>query len=103
LGFLEFTDVNYVIGENPPVENDNLCFMLFKSLNDIYLSTTLSYDFNFSKENFASALNHIRDEYGLSVKIVLIMNSSMSFQDYITIKSVILAYDNITFDNEFIY
>lgn len=103
LGFVEFTDVDYVIDEDPPADNENLCFMLIKSISDIYFSLSVDYNFNFTNADFNPILKIIRAEYGQRVKIVLIMNSSINFQDYITIKNTLQPFNHILFKQEFIY
>ncbi|MBC2845523.1 hypothetical protein [Winogradskyella flava] len=107
LGFLEFTDIIYNDDKKEFLDKQNLCLMTIDSLSNISFSTSIDLNIQFSKENFNYAYNDfIKKEYGDSAKIVLFFKNSMSFQDYISIKSELSLLNNgkiIIDNNEFIY
>jgi biopolymer transport protein ExbD len=66
----------------------------------------LDVNFKFSKENLTTALKMINEEQKEPVKINLMLNESLTFQDYISIKSQLLEFnlETVQFSNEeFIY
>jgi len=102
LGFLEFTEVNFITEESPILDKENYCFVTINSLSEVLISTSIDFNFAFSKENFKIALAEIKKEQE-SVKIVLVFNDSISFQDYIKVKSVLTSFEESISNNEFIF
>lgn len=101
LGFLEFTDVEFINDQEKKFTNtEDICFINFKSLNNVAPSLAIDVNFQFSKDSFEKLLNLIYEEYTKAVKIVLTFNDSMSFQDYITVKSELSSFKNIISNDE---
>lgn len=103
LGFLEFTNVNYSFDLNDKLKSENTCVMTVNNLNDITFSGSSDLNIQLSKENFSSVLPILKSEFGGSVKIVMVINESLSFHDYITLKSNLTYFKNSISNNEFIY
>lgn len=104
LGFLEFTDVNYHTNNITSFSNtENNVFVTFENLD--FISTSLPYEsnFKFSKANFELLFDKINDSYRESSKIVLILNSSMTFQNYVTVKSKLRLFEDRISKDEFFY
>jgi len=102
LGFIEFTDVNY--SDSSEISQDNkTCIMTVNSFKEITFSSSSDLNISFSKENFSSVLPVLKSEFGESIKLILSFNESLSFQDYITIKSNLATFQNSISNNEFIY
>ncbi|WP_243471180.1 hypothetical protein [Winogradskyella sp. MH6] len=102
LGFIEFTDVNY--SDSSEISQDNkTCIMTVNSFKEITFSSSADLNISFSKENFSSVLPVLKSEFGESIKLILSFNESLSFQDYITIKSNLATFQNSISNNEFIY
>lgn len=103
LGFVEFTNVNYSFDLNDKLKSENTCVMTVNNLNDITFSGSSDLNIQLSKENFSSVLPILKSEFGGSVKIVMVINESLSFHDYITLKSNLTYFKNSISNNEFIY
>lgn len=103
LGFVEFTNVNYSFDLNDKLKSENTCVMTVNNLNDITFSGSSDLNIQLSKENFSSVLPILKSEFGGSVKIVMVINESLSFQDYITLKRNLTYFKNSISNNEFIY
>lgn len=104
LGFLEFTDVNYLTNDITSSSNtEKSIFVTFESLE--FISTTVfdAPSFKFSKINFDVLFNKINESYGESLKIILVINSAMTFQDYITIKNKLRVFGDRISNDEFFY
>ena len=103
LGFIEFTDINYFFEEIGALDNNNLCLMNVNNLNDVSFSSSVDLNIKFTENNFSSAISILEKEFGKSFTIVMILNETMSFQDYITLKSKLVSFQNSISDNEFIF
>lgn len=103
LGFVDFTDVNFINQEQFPTSSDNKCLILINSLIDANLSTEIAFNFEFSKFNIDSVIEHIKNEHSESVKIILLINSELTFQDYITIKDIVAPYKSLISKDEFFF
>ncbi|WP_411894768.1 hypothetical protein [Winogradskyella sp. A2] len=103
LGFIEFTDVYFFTEKSDSNKSENICYMTINNLNDISFSTSLDLNISLSRENFENAMVTIQKEYGGTIKIVYLLNSDMSFQNYITLKNTLLPFKDRISNNEFIY
>ena len=104
LGFLEFTDINfYTKSNNLFSEEDNLCWITFESLNRVTTSSSFDFNFAFDKDTIENTLTMLREECKNSSEILLVFNSQMNFQDYISVKSQLKSYESIISNDEFFY
>jgi hypothetical protein len=103
LGFIEFTDVYFFTEKSDSNNSENICYMTINNLNNISFSTSLDLKITLSKENFKNAMDTIQKEYGNTFKIAYILNSDLSFQNYITLKNTLLPFKDRISNNEFIY
>jgi len=103
LGFLEFTDVNYYPDSSEISQDNKTCIMTVNSLKEITFSSSADLNIGFSKESFSTVFPILKSEFGESIKLIMIFNKSLSFQDYITIKSNLATFQNSISNNEFIY
>ncbi len=102
LGFVEFTNVNY--SDSSEISQDiKTCIMTVDSLKEITFSSSADLNIVFSKENFSLVLPILKSEFGESIKLIMAFNESLSFQDYIKIKSNLASFQNSISNNEFIY
>ena len=103
---MEFTDVAFYFGDNnlqSKYENIDSCWITFESLNLVTTSSSLDFNFEFSKKNFTHALEILKQECDESSKILLFFSSNISYQDYIKIKSQVISFETIISNNEFFY
>ena len=77
--------------------------MNVNNLNDVSFSSSVDLNIKFTENNFSSAISILEKEFGKSFTIVMILNETMSFQDYITLKSKLVSFQNSISDNEFIF
>ena len=104
LGFLEFTNTKFFTKNNHPFsEEDNLCWITFESLNRVTTSSSLDFNFAFDKDTFENTLTMLREECKNSSEILLVFNSQMNFQDYISVKSQLKSFESIISNDEFFY
>lgn len=103
LGFLEFTDVNYYPDSSEISQDNKTCIMTVNSLKEMTFSSSADLNIGFSKESFSKVFPILKSEFGESIKLIMIFNKSLSFQDYITIKSNLATFQNSISNNEFIY
>lgn len=103
LGFLEFTDVNYYPDSSEISQDNKTCIMTVNSLKEITFSSSADLNIGFSKESFSTVFPILKSEFGESIKLIMTFNKSLSFQDYITIKSNLATFQNSISNNEFIY
>ncbi len=102
LGFIEFTDVHYYLDEKPNAEIE----IIIEALDKITIKKNNDVDI-FFKTNFKTLEKDLASIYPLeTISVTLSFKRSMTFQQYITIKSKLdeLDYSKILVDtNEFIY
>ncbi|WP_299397221.1 hypothetical protein [uncultured Gelidibacter sp.] len=113
LGFIDFTDVIYKtdhvspnVGSDYQNPRENKIIMDFRNANDIKLVTILK-DSILKKSTLQSLKSDIENlPKDGPYEIILNINNKLSFQDYISFKSILSQIDSskITLnDNEFIY
>ena len=106
LGFIEFTDVVYfndANGYDKELNSDDTSMLVFH-LNDIRIITSDNKVFQADKSSLIKTIN---DLFNLNKGLIYLeFKDSLTFQEYINIKSIIekLDSENITIsNNEFIY
>ena len=111
LGFIEFTDVIYhnepfnnYVEKNSKLDFSNKMKIDFISLEEIYIEFPL-FDISSVVSTKSNVLKHIKllsANISDSVEIILCFKSNLSFQDYITFKSMLLTSDlkNVTISNQ---
>jgi len=108
LGFLEFTQVNY-IERDEPISKDSASPKLhikFKSLEHVKIINAFepAMVMKGSKNTFIKTIKSFKGDH--PIEVVLHFNKNLSFQDYITLKSKIETLDsknNFVSTTEFIY
>lgn len=102
LGFIDFTEVNYV--EEINSENNNI--IAINSLNDI---TVQHQDLKLSEVNIDNLIIQLENNFSNSeenIVLILHLNKKLKFQDYITVKNRLqnLNFETIVIDkNEYIF
>ncbi|WP_304142127.1 hypothetical protein [Mesoflavibacter zeaxanthinifaciens] len=102
LGFIEFTEVNYVEEINPK----NNSIIAINSLNDI---TVQHQDLKLSEVNIDDLIIQLENNFSNSEEntgLTLHLNKKLKFQDYITVKNKLqnLNFETIVIDNnEYIF
>lgn len=102
LGFIEFTDINYIEKNNPK----NKSIISVKSLNDI---TVHHNDLKLLSVNIENLIIQLENNFSNNednTVLTLHLNKQLKFQDYITIKNKLqnLNFENVVIDNnEYIY
>ncbi|WP_157757608.1 hypothetical protein [Pseudalgibacter alginicilyticus] len=105
LGFIEFTNVIYET-EGREIEAENNYNVVVINLNDIKISTLNSSYYKTDITNFANSLRKTISKNEENGRISLSFNNKLSFQNYITFKSILLQLDlenNTISNNEFIF
>ncbi|WP_372756245.1 hypothetical protein [Mariniflexile sp.] len=111
LGFMEFTNVTYhlesfndYVAKNSDLDFSNKMKIDFNASEEIYVEFPL---FNIStlvlkKSNVTKQLNTLLTNYQEPVEIFLCFHKNLSFQEYITFKSMMQALDlkHLTISNE---
>ncbi|WP_400077149.1 hypothetical protein [Winogradskyella sp. R77965] len=104
LGFLEFTEVNYLSSEDSVEDNSNeLCHLIVFDLTDIQIISNSNAVYKATLENLASVLDksYKKDK---ELKILLLaFSENLIFQDYIDIKSILRPFEKSISKNEFIF
>ncbi|WP_191860409.1 hypothetical protein [Hanstruepera ponticola] len=102
LGFIEFTDVHYYLDEKPNAEIE----IIIEALDKITIKKNNDVDI-FFKTNFKTLEKDLASIYPHeTISVTLSFKKSMTFQQYITIKSKLEELDNskiLVDTNEFIY
>ena len=102
LGFIEFTDVHYNLDEKPNAEIE----IIIEALDKITIKKNNDVDI-FFKTNFKTLEKDLASIYPHeTISVTLSFKKSMTFQQYITIKSKLEELDNskiLVDTNEFIY
>lgn len=102
LGFIEFTDVHYYLDEKPNAEIE----IIIETLDKITIKKNNDVDI-FFKTNFKTLEKDLASINPLeTISVTLSFKRSMTFQQYITIKSKLEELDNskiLVDTNEFIY
>lgn len=102
LGFIEFTDTNYIEETNPK----NNSIIAINSLNDI---TVQHQDLKLSEVEINDLIIQLENNFSNSEDIIVLtlhLNKKLKFQDYITVKSKLqnLNFENVVIDNnEYIF
>lgn len=102
LGFIEFTDTNYIEETNPK----NNSIIAINSLNDI---TVQHQDLKLSEVEINDLIIQLENNFSNSEDIIVLtlhLNKKLKFQDYITVKSKLqnLNFETIVIDNnEYIF
>lgn len=102
LGFIEFTDTNYIEETNPK----NNSIIAINSLNDI---TVQHQDLKLSEVEINDLIIQLENNFSNSeenIVLTLHLNKKLKFQDYITVKSKLqnLNFETIVIDNnEYIF
>lgn len=111
LGFIEFTDLIYhnepfnsYVAKNSKLDFSNKMKIDFISSEEIYIESPL-FDISSVVSTKSNVLKHIKllsANISDSVEIILCFKSNLSFQDYITFKSMLLTSDlkNVTISNQ---
>ena len=115
LGFIEFTDVIYheeslqdFINSNPDLDFSNKMKIDFISSEQIYAEFPL-FDLSalvLNKSNFEKHIQILLSNETEPIEIILCFNKKLTFQDYITFKSIVsnLSLKNVSIsNNEFIF
>jgi len=102
LGFIEFTDVNYV----EEINSENNYIITINSLNDIIVQHQ---DLKLSEVNIDHLIIQLEKNFNKNVEntvLTLHLNKQLKFQDYITVKNRLqnLNFETIVIDNnEYIF
>lgn len=102
LGFIEFTDINYIEETNPK----NNSIIAINSLNDI---TVQHQDLKLPRVEINDLIIQLENNFSNSeenIVLTLHLNKKLKFQDYITVKSKLqnLNFETIVIDNnEYIF
>ncbi|MCP4055379.1 MAG: hypothetical protein GY739_20530 [Mesoflavibacter sp.] len=98
LGFIEFTDVNYV----EEINSENNYIITINSLNDIIVQHQ---DLKLSEVNIDNLIIQLENNFSNSeenIGLTLHLNKKLKFQDYITVKNRLqnLNFENVVIDNK---
>lgn len=102
LGFIEFTDVNYV----EKIISKNNSIITINRLNDI---TIQHKDLKLSEVNIENLITQLENNFSnneVNTVLTLHLNKQLKFQDYITVKNKLqnLNFENVVIDNnEYIF
>ncbi|MBN2867727.1 MAG: hypothetical protein JXK08_03555 [Flavobacteriaceae bacterium] len=102
LGFIEFTDVNYV----EKITSKNNSIITINRLNDI---TIQHKDLKLSEVNIENLITQLENNFSnneVNTVLTLHLNKQLKFQDYITVKNKLqnLNFENVVINNnEYIY
>ena len=102
LGFIEFTDVNYV----EKIVSKNNSIITINRLNDI---TIQHKDLKLSEVNIENLITQLENNFNnneVNTVLTLHLNKQLKFQDYITVKNKLqnLNFENVVINNnEYIY
>lgn len=102
LGFIEFTDVNYV----EKIISKNNSIITINRLNDI---TIQHKDLKLSEVNIENLITQLENNFSnneVNTVLTLHLNKQLKFQDYITVKNKLqnLNFENVVINNnEYIY
>ncbi|WP_339627204.1 hypothetical protein [uncultured Winogradskyella sp.] len=104
LGFLEFTNVNYLNSDNSVKDNlDELSHLIVFDLSDIQIISNSNVIYNATTENLASVLQKkINADKDLKT-LLLTFNENLIFQDYIDIKAILKPFEQRISKYEFIF
>lgn len=98
LGFIDFTDVNYV----EEINSENNYIITINSLNDIAIHHN---DVKLSEVNIDNLIIQLENNFSNSeenIGLTLHLNKKLKFQDYITVKNRLqnLNFENVVIDNK---
>lgn len=100
LGFIEFTNVNYLTETSNSVVGNTMVSMNIKTLDDILLSSSL--DINIKNKLDIDSIEVVEEILGDSLYLQLNLNGNLNFQDYITLKHRLAPFANNISMNEII-
>lgn len=98
LGFIDFTDVVYAIkGIEAKIETENSYSIAAVNLNEIRIFSGDGFDYETNITKFSDDFMKIYSQHEESNTIHLSFNNKLTFQDYITFKSILSHLSNDDF------
>ncbi|WP_299113147.1 hypothetical protein [uncultured Winogradskyella sp.] len=104
LGFVEFTDVNFITDESATLNSKELfCHVIIFDLSTIHLTTTTNIMYQTKIDSLTSVISRIIEKNEDETEFLLGFNNTLTFQDYIDLKTTVKAFEKSISKNEFIF
>jgi hypothetical protein len=104
LGFLEFTDTYYLMdGKSVQDDANELCHVIISSMSDIEILSLSNVIYSANEKNLLDTLHKVFAEDDDLKTVVLRFSKTLSFQDYISIKSTLMSYSEVISNKEILF